>query len=102
MPSIPLPEKQIGLAQPPAILSRESLFGQRTGYDGMDTSHLAILQPDFDPSGMVRGTGKEILDDPFRQRAAALIFFQHNGHSQAGMNIFSVLTVHCLSLLEAD
>jgi len=41
-----------------------------------DSSHFPALQTDFDAMRMIRGLGKDILDDAFRQLAGALILFQ--------------------------
>jgi predicted amino acid racemase len=59
-----------------------------------NTAYLAIFQPYFYASGMVRGARKQIFHHAARKLAAALIFLQDDVYFQSGVYVCSVTSVH--------
>jgi len=55
---------------------------------------LTVLQPYFDPSRMMGGGCQDIFNNPNGSLAGALILLQDDFDTQAGTNIFALLSIH--------
>ena len=48
---------------------------------------------------MKRALGQQVLNQPLRQLAAALIFFKHNHNRHTRRDVFAMLSIHRLCFL---
>ena len=62
--------------------------------DCLHSPNLTGIQPHFDPARMVLGRSQDVLHNPDRSLAAALILLQDNFNAQARPNIFALLSSH--------
>ncbi len=63
----------------------------------MDSTDLAVFKSDLDSARVARGTGEDVFDNSFRETPGALVFLKDDRNRKAGVDVFSVLSVHVFS-----